>query len=53
MLSLLDTATPAAVPFALKPSVERRRVEEKSEVKSKKASDFERKEREEKAKYFR
>lgn len=48
LLSLLDTDTPAPVPFALKPSVEKRRARELSEVKSKKASDLERKEKEEK-----
>lgn len=48
LLSLLDTDTSAPVPLALKPSVEKKRAQEQSEVKLKKASDVERKEREEK-----
>ena len=48
LLALLDTDTPAALPFALKPSVEKRRTQELSEAKTRKASDVERKEREEK-----
>jgi hypothetical protein len=46
--ALLSTNTPSSLPLSLKPSVSRKRNEEKQEIKAKKAQQIEKKEREDK-----